>query len=33
MDFAPARALMTDLRIDAWLVFDFRASNSVLAPA
>jgi len=30
MDFAPAQALMKELRIDAWLVFDFRASNSVL---
>ena len=30
MNFAPAQALMAELRIDAWLVFDFRASNSVL---
>lgn len=30
MDFGPARSLMADLRIDAWLVFDFRGSNSVL---
>jgi Xaa-Pro aminopeptidase len=30
MDFAPAQALMQELRIDGWLVFDFRGSNAVL---
>ncbi len=30
MDFTPAQTLMKELRIDAWLVFDFRGSNAVL---
>ncbi len=30
MDFSPAQDLMNELGIDAWLVFDFRGSNSIL---